>query len=44
VLTLDPFRSMGSAAELVSAFGGKAQYQQAVNDLEQQLYLPQEPA
>lgn len=44
VLTLDPFRSMGSAAELVSAFGGKTQYQQAVNDLEQQLYLPQEPA
>lgn len=42
VLTLDPFRSMGSAAELVSAFGGKAQYQQAVNDLEQQLYLPEE--
>lgn len=38
VLTLDPFKSMGSAPELISAFGGKPAYLQALKELEQQLY------
>lgn len=38
VLTLDPFKNMGTAAELVSAFGGRPAYMTAVHDLEQQLY------
>lgn len=38
VLTLDPFKNMGTAAELVSAFGGRPAYMAAVHDLEQQLY------
>ena len=38
VLTLDPFKSMGSAPELISAFGGKTAYLQALKELEQQLY------
>ena len=38
VLTLDPFKSMGSAPELISAFGGKSAYLQALKELEQQLY------
>lgn len=38
VLTLDPFKTMGSAPELISAFGGKPAYLQALKELEQQLY------
>ena len=38
VLTLDPFRTMGSAPELISAFGGKEGYLNALKELEQQLY------
>ncbi|MFA6040219.1 MAG: DEAD/DEAH box helicase family protein [Methylophilus sp.] len=38
VLTLDPFKSMGSAPELLSAFGGKPAYLKALKELEQQLY------
>ncbi|PPD55078.1 MAG: restriction endonuclease [Methylotenera sp.] len=38
VLTLDPFKSMGSAPELISAFGGKPAYLQALKELEAQLY------
>ena len=38
VLTLDPFKSMGSAPELISAFGGKQGYLNALKELEQQLY------
>lgn len=38
ILQLDPFRSIGSPIELVSSFGGRAQYLQAVKDLEQELY------
>ncbi len=38
ILTLDPFKSMGSAPELISAFGGKPAYLQAIKELEQQLY------
>lgn len=38
VLQLDPFTKLGSAVELVKAFGGKDRYLQAIQDLEQQLY------
>ncbi len=38
VLTLDPFKSMGSASELVSAFGGKSAYMAALHELEGYLY------
>lgn len=38
ILTLDPFKSMGSAVELMSVFGGKAGYMQALNELENSLY------
>lgn len=38
ILTLDPFKSMGTASELVSAFGGKSAYLAALQALEQQLY------
>lgn len=44
ILTLDPFRNMGSPVELIASFGGKAEYQQAVAELEQQLYLPEDSA
>jgi type I restriction enzyme R subunit len=38
ILTLDPFKNMGSATELVSAFGGKQAYLAAITELEQNLY------
>jgi len=38
ILTLDPFKNMGSASELVSAFGGKQGYMAALKELEQNLY------
>lgn len=38
ILTLDPFKTMGSASELVSAFGGKPAYMAALHELEQNLY------
>lgn len=38
ILTLDPFKNMGSASELVSAFGGKQGYLAALQELEQNLY------
>lgn len=38
VLTLAPFSDMGSAVELVQAFGGKPAYIQALHELEQELY------
>lgn len=38
ILTLDPFKNMGSASELVSAFGGKQGYLTALQELEQHLY------
>jgi type I restriction enzyme R subunit len=38
VLTLDPFKNMGTASELVSAFGGKHGYTTALHELEKQLY------
>ena len=38
ILTLDPFSRMGTASELVSAFGGKLGYITALHELENQLY------
>jgi len=38
ILTLDPFSKMGTASELVSAFGGKSAYIAALHELENQLY------
>lgn len=38
ILTLDPFSKMGTASELVSAFGGKPGYIAALYELENQLY------
>ncbi len=38
ILTLDPFKNMGTANELVTAFGGKIAYIAALQELEQHLY------
>jgi type I restriction enzyme, R subunit len=38
ILTLDPFSKMGTASELVSAFGGKSAYIAALHELKNQLY------
>ncbi len=38
VLKLDPLNKLGTAMELIKAFGGKAQYLQAIKELEQELY------
>ncbi len=38
ILTLDPFKNMGTASELVSAFGGKPAYLAALYELETYLY------
>lgn len=38
ILTLDPFKNMGTASELVSAFGGKQAYMTALHELEHHLY------
>jgi len=38
ILTLDPFSKMGTASELISAFGGKPGYIAALHELENQLY------
>lgn len=38
VLKVQPFNQFGSALEIVKLFGGKAQYQQAVHELEQEIY------
>ncbi|WP_334078437.1 EcoAI/FtnUII family type I restriction enzme subunit R [Microbulbifer sp. M83] len=38
ILTLDPFTRLGTPMELVTAFGGKKGYQQALIDLEAALY------
>jgi type I restriction enzyme, R subunit len=38
ILTLDPFKNMGTASELVSAFGGKQGYTTALHELEKHLY------
>ena len=38
ILTLDPFSKLGTAPELIGAFGGKPKYLQAVQELECLLY------
>lgn len=38
ILTLDPFKNIGTASELVSAFGGKSAYLAALHELEDNLY------
>jgi len=38
ILTLDPFSRLGTAPELIQAFGGKPAYLAAIRELEQQLY------
>ena len=38
VLQLDPLNGFGTPLEIVQAFGGKAQYQAALQELEHQLY------
>ena len=39
ILTLDPFKNMGTASELVAAFGGKPAYLTALYELEHALYF-----
>ncbi|MET3407118.1 type I restriction enzyme R subunit [Priestia aryabhattai] len=39
VLKLRPFDQYGSLMEIIKSFGGKKQYLQAVQDLEQQIYM-----
>ena len=39
ILTLDPFKNMGTASELVAAFGGKPAYLAALYELEHALYF-----
>lgn len=38
VLTIDPFKSIGTPTEIVNLFGGKSAYQQAVKELESEIY------
>lgn len=38
ILQLDPFSQIGAPVELVKAFGGKAGYNKALHELEEQLY------
>ena len=38
ILQLDPFSQIGAPIELVKAFGGKAGYNKAIHELEDQLY------
>lgn len=38
ILTIAPFTQFGTPLEIIRAFGGPDQYQQAVNELEQALY------
>jgi type I restriction enzyme R subunit len=38
ILQLPPFNQIGTGPELIRAFGGKAQYQQALQELQTQLY------
>jgi type I restriction enzyme R subunit len=38
VLKVQPFSAMGRPIEIINGFGGKAQYQQAIKQLEQTLY------
>ncbi len=44
VLKLAPLNKHGSPIEIIKSFGGKANYLQAITELEQALYQPQEKA
>jgi type I restriction enzyme R subunit len=39
VLSLDPFRQMGSPASIAKLFGGNQQYFDAVKELEKNIYI-----
>lgn len=38
ILQLDPFARMGTTVEITRSFGGKKQYQAAIQELKQLLY------
>ena len=38
VLNVEPIRSLGTPVELIRAFGGKKQYEEAIRELQQELY------
>jgi type I restriction enzyme R subunit len=38
ILTIDPFKNLGTASELVAVFGGKEKYLEALAELEENLY------
>jgi type I restriction enzyme R subunit len=40
ILTISPFSELGTPMEIIRSFGGLGQYQQAVHELEDALYLP----
>ncbi len=44
VLKLDPINKHGSPIEIIKSFGGKANYLQAITELEHALYQPQDKA
>ena len=39
ILKINDFRKYGSPLEIVSKFGGKEEYLQAIRDLEDELYI-----
>ena len=38
IITLDPINRLGTAPEIIRAFGGKAAYDEAIHDLTEELY------
>ena len=44
VLRVPPISAMGTAMELVQAFGGKPGYRKAIRELEEQIYAASEDA
>jgi type I restriction enzyme, R subunit len=38
IITLDPINKLGTAPEIINAFGGKPAYDQAIHELNEQLY------
>jgi type I restriction enzyme R subunit len=38
ILTIQPFTDYGTPIEIIKIFGGKAQYEEAVKELEQAIY------
>jgi type I restriction enzyme R subunit len=39
VLKVTPFTTMGSVVQLIKAFGGKEEFEQAVHELQDALYV-----